>query len=150
MWLRIFISVLLVVSCSSSQQYRNLTFYNAGDQKVMLDSVKGLSLYDGRGPSKFGDTILHPKTPSGMFTSTPIKVSYPIEVVYRLNELEKGRTQNIQKIENLAINQETIDESGTLLLLYKEGKFTLIFFEGVSSFTKTELESKFVNVLSDR
>jgi len=133
----------MVGACSSSKSFdKNLTFYNADNLKIELKEFSGVNLYAGNGRSDYGGIVLHPQMPGGMYTRSDIEIKKPIRAVYREFESDVGfKVQNIDAVEN---HQESIiSKKGTLLALFENGRFRVIFFENVDGFTKQDLDRMF-------
>jgi len=141
----VFIPLLLLAALffSACAQKRSIwkcvTFYNAENTKIELKAFTGVDIYHGAGPSDYGGTILHPKTPGMLHTRLDIELNYPIQAVYReLGTSSDYIVQEISATDN--VESSVITEESTLVVLFENGQFRMILFKGVSGFTKQDLD----------
>jgi hypothetical protein len=141
--------LLLAAICGScspsppqSRNRKSLTTYNASDKKVIIHQQTGIGFYDkGEGPSQAGAGVKWPDQVSALNTWGTVHVTYPVKVEWSFDGSEIVMTQNFDRIPN--VSGDTIEEEGSLLLVFHDDEWIVEFFPGDPNLTRHQLRERY-------
>jgi len=121
---------------------KTLTIYNASEESVYLESIKGIQLYEkGSGPQNFGAGKYPPNYFFRMTTWQTVFLKFPVEIRWSLNGSAATFLSEFNEVAGL--DKSTLTKEGNILLVFETNNIWSIKYVDNWIITLPELEERY-------